>query len=593
MAVDFYGNCKGTDGDKYDVWLNITHNLYDKKLNTSNFTVSFYVKRNDSVSDSAYNSFENENSVELIINGEVIVNKNLSVDTRNCAVVELASWTGDIEYDENGEVTFTVEGNFTMNSKELASGSVQAFYKNSLTPKATTLILDSFVISPGSVINAEFDYSSSEYSHRIAWGLGEQSVSVNYAPGQISASFEVPVEWAEQIKNSQKGDFKVAVRTYHNSITVGTNVYTLEFVVPQTDEFKPDFEISLKKIDTDVPEDWNVWVQGISKMEVVPENLSFKYGAALSAITITVGSVSKRSLPAVFDLTEKGNVLVTVAVRDSRGLLTVKRITIEVEAYNAPSVDIKQLTRCLSDGTSSTSGESLFMDYIVGYSAVKDNNSCTIFVKYRPTDYGIFSEDIPVTVQPFIFGDGNIKNNKSYIVSITVFDDINKTGIEIVRLIPNGDIPFNIRKGGNGAAFGKYARNENELSVKWDLSVDGNLDFKGHLKYEQVECECTPLTENLLSDVRYYPCLGMVFLRLRFTTTMPFSANDTYYLATIKGRKPGLFMPLNSMADFESGGQSTSGITYETGVVVFRSDAVIPQGTTIYISGFYVADYSE
>ena len=593
MAANYYGVCSGIAGDKYDVWLNVVQNFYNKNLNLSSITVNFYLKRNDSVNDSVYSDFVNENSVELVVDGTVVVNKNISVDTRNGAVVNLASWTGDIRHNENGDIELSVSGNFTMNSSALSFGSVDAIYKNTSTPKASTLILNVSEVNPRSIIEADIECVSSEYRHRIAWGMGEQSVSINYAPGQVSAQFEVPVEWVEQIKNSQKGDFKIAIRTYHNSTTIGTNVYTLDFVVPQSDEFKPDFEMVFKKVDTVIPPEWSVLVQGISKLEIEPGNISLKYGATLSALTITVGSVTKRSLPAVFDLTEKGSVLVTIAVRDSRGMLTVKRATLEVEEYSAPSVDVKQLIRCLDDGTASTSGESLYMDYVVGYSSLKGNNSCKVTVKYRPTDYAVYSEDIILSSKPVVFGNGDIKNNKSYIVCVTVYDDINTSGIKVVRFIPSGDIPFNIRKGGNGAAFGTYAKNENELSVKWNLSVDGDLEFNGNLNYEQIGCECTPLTENLFSDVRYYPCLGMVFLRLRLTTTTPFSANDTYYLANVTDRKPGLFMPLQSMADFESGGQSTAGITYRTGMIVFRSDTVIPQGTTIYISGFYVADYSE
>ena len=593
MAVNFYGACKGTEGDKYDVWLKVTQNSWNPKLNNGNFTVDFYLRRNDSVENSAYNDVVNQNCVELLINREVVVNKRLSIDTRNGAIVNLASWTGDINNTENGDVNFTVDGVFTMDNVTLSMGNVEAVYKNTMTPKESIVGVDLYMIKPGSVINASFDCVSSEYSHRLEWILGGKNVSMDFAPGQTTTSFSVPVEWAEELKNSQEADFKVSLKTYHNSNLIGTNVCTLCFIIPETDEYKPDFEISLKKIDASVPESWDVWVQGISKMEVVPENLSLKHGATLAAITITVGSVSKRSLPAVFDLSEKGNVNITLAVRDSRGMLTVKRTVIEVQEYSAPSIDIKQVVRCLNDGTVNTSGESLLMDYIVGYSPVKDKNSYSVIVKYRPTDYGVFSEAVIVTGAPFIFGEGNIKTSKSYIVNIRVCDGINTSGVEVVRLVSNGDIPFNIRKGGNGAAFGKYSRNENELSVKWNLSVDGDLEFKGKLNYEVIECECTPLTENMLSDIRYYPCLGMVFLRLRFTNTMPFSANDTYYLASVTKWKPGLFMPMNSVADFESGGQSTAGITYKTGMITFRSDAVVPQGTTIYISGFYIADYTE
>ena len=166
----------------------------------------------------------------------------------------------------------------------------------------------------------------------------------------------------------------------------------------------------------------------------------------------------------------------------------------------------------------------------------------------------------------------------------------NTSGAEVVRLIPSGDIPFNIRKGGNGASFGKYSEKENELSVKWNLSVDGNLDFKGMLNYEKVEVGGMAVASDIVADLRYYPCLDAVFVRMRLTTTMDLASNHTYFVAYVENHFPGIFTPLNCLADFNSGGQSTSGVTYEAGMIVFRSDVVVPQGTNIYISGMYIAD---
>ncbi len=590
MAVNYYGKCTGKDGVKYDVWLNIKQNSQDKSLNTSNFSVGFYLKRNESSEDAVYSTTD-ENRVVLIVDGKVVVDEDIAIDTRNDATVTLAFWNGDVSHNENGDLNLAVSGSFSMNNNTISGGAVDAVFKSAAIPKASTLVINSTVVNPGDIIKADIECVSSEYSHRIAWGLGDQSVSVNYNPGITDVEFTIPVEWAEQIKDSCTGDFKIAIRTYYNSAIIGTNVYNLNFVIPETEEYMPEFRILLKKYDDVVPDDWNVWVQGISRIQVVPGNLKFKYGATISAITVTVGSVSKRSLPAVFELPEKGDITVTVAVRDSRGMLMVKNTIIEVNEYRAPSIDVRQLSRCTVDGTISSSGEYLFMDYVVGCSSVKMKNLYRVKVKYRPSDYGEFSGEYNISDRPAVFGDCDIKNDKSYVVSINISDAINTEGVEVIRFIPNGDIPFNIRKGGNGAAFGKYAKNENELSVKWNLSVDGDVSFAGALNFEKVEAQCTPLTENLFADIRYYPCLNAVFVRMRLVTATPLSANDTYYIATIPERVPGIFTPLNSLADFASGGQSTAGIMFKTGMVTFRSDVVIPKETTIYISGFYIADY--
>lgn len=593
MAVDYYGQCSGTDGGKYDLWLNVEQISNDRILGVDKISVGFYLKRNDGVADSFYNTNLNENYVELVVDGKSVVKGYVSVDTRNGEVVSLARWEGDIKRNSEGDIEFSLFGKITMGNEELSGGEVNAVYKDASTPRASVIYYNVAVINPGTTVKLDIVSVSSEYTHRIAWGIGNTGVSVNYARGVDKAEFTVPFEWAEEVKDSCNGTFKIAIRTYRNSVAVGTSYYNIDFVIPQTDEFLPSFETVLEKYDGIVPDEWNLWVQGVSQLRVIPDNLTFKHGATLSALTITVGSVSKRSLPAIFELHEKGNVKITVAVRDSRGMSTVKTTSIEVIEYSAPSINVRQLLRCASDGTVDTSGENLLLDYVIGYSDVKTKNSYKLKIKYRASDYAVFSDEINIVDKPAVFGESNIKNNKSYVVTINVSDEINKSGIDVVRFVPDGDVPFNIRRGGKGAAFGKYSEKENELSVKWNLSVDGDVDFKGKLNYEEVEVKCTPLTEQLNSDVRYFPCLGAVFITMNLVTATPLSANDTYYIATVSGKLPAVFTPLSSMANFDSGGQSTGGIMSNSGMITFRSDVVIPKGTTIYISGLYMTDYSE
>ena len=466
-------------------------------------------------------------------------------------------------------------------------------YKSTITPQASEFIMNSQIVNPGQSVKGVIRSVSSEYVHDIEWSVGTASESIVGCAGGTNVSLYVPDWWTECLKFSSKGDLKVTIKTYDDGELVGSNVYTLDFIIPETDAFKPSFEMLLEKYDTVIPNGWHEWVQGLSQLRVVPQNLVFKYGATLAAVTITVGSVSKRTMPAVFELPESGTQTITLAIKDSRGMLTVKTTAIEVREYTPPSIDVRRLVRCLSDGTINSSGENLFMDYVVGYSPVNSKNHYTIKIKYRPTDYEVFSDECDISAKPAVFGNGNIKNNKSYVVSIKISDEINTTGVETMRMIPSGDIPFNIRKGGNGAAFGKYAKNENELSVKWDLSVDGNLNFAGVLNYEKVVAGCMAVTQDLFADLRYYPCLNGVFVRMRLVTTMQLAANHTYLIAYVEDRIPDIFTPLHCLADFNSGGQSTSGITDGNGMIVFRSDVVIPQGTTIYISGFYIADFKN
>lgn len=111
--------------------------------------------------------------------------------------------------------------------------------------------------------------------------------------------------------------------------------------------------------------------------------------------------------------------------------------------------------------------------------------------------------------------------------------------------------------------------------------------------YENLNCERTEKSTAAVAEIRYYPGTKLVFARIRLETSVALAANTTHYLAKIPGRTPGMFTPLQSFANLVSGGQSSAGVIYKTGDVVFRSDVEVPAGTTVYISGCYIADYEE
>ena len=101
-----------------------------------------------------------------------------------------------------------------------------------------------------------------------------------------------------------------------------------------------------------------------------------------------------------------------------------------------------------------------------------------------------------------------------------------------------------------------------------------------------VICETTENSKNLTCTARLFPALGMVWLGLRLQCAKELSANVSHTIATVSGSVPGLFTPLQAIADYPTGGQATGGIL-NTGEVIVRSDTAIASGKYIYLSGIY------
>lgn len=593
MSINYYGSCTGSSASKYNLWVNVTQNSQDANNNQSNVTIKFYVKRNDGYTDSAYNLNETENSVKLTVNGNVLVSKNMEMDTRNCVSLLLASWTGNIAHGDDGKLSVPLKAEFIMKNKGLSSGTVSSTLTCTAIQRKSTLSFSSLTINPGGAVTATVTAANSAFTHSISWSVGNKSSSVSLTAGVLTSQITIPKDWLSVLTNANTATVSVTLVTRNGSVNIGSNTYSLTLVVPATDEYKPDFSIGLSRIDNGVPSGWGVFVQGKSSVTVSPSGMSFKYGASLDRLTITVGSVSIRSLPATFKLTESGDLTVTVAVRDTRGLLTVKTTQITVYPYSPPSVQIQSLTRCNSKGEEDAMGKYLNVKYVLNYSSVGSKNQGKISVKYKTSNDTSYSGETVLLSSPAIFGNGNVSVNNSVDVCFNVSDGITTSGVNIVRSVSSGKIPFNIKRGGNGAAFGKFSEKDDELSVGWNLTVDGNVHIGGAVNSESVSVVCSENATDLAGGVIYYPFINGCFVRIRVKAQKALSANTTHVLAHIPDKPPGIFTPLDSLANYSSGGLSTAGIVYKTGEVAFRSDTDIVQGTYIYISGFYIADYTE
>lgn len=593
MAVNYYGTCTGNSASKYNLWVKVTRNYQSASTNQSNVTINFYVKRNDGYSNSAYNLNESDNSVKLTVNNSVLVDKNIEIDTRNNVTLLLATWTGNLTHDDNGVLSVPLKAEFVMKNAGLSSGIVSATLTCTTIQRKSTAVFSSATINPGGFVTATITTPNSTFSHKIVWGIGDKSTSVSLAAGVLTTQISIPKDWLTALVSARTGSVSVVLTTYNGVSSLGENTYTLSLVVPETDEYKPDFSIGLTRIDNGVPADWGLYVQGKSKVTVSPDGLSFKYGASLDRLTITVGSVSIRSLPATFTLTEYGELTVTVAVRDTRGLLTVKTTTITVHQYSPPSVEIQSLERCNSYGMADTMGKYLCVKYALSYSSIGSKNSAKVYVKYKTPDDTTYSNTILLGTSPAVFGNGSISVNSSVDVFFSVQDSISSSGMELTRSVSSGAIPFNIKRGGTGASFGKFSEKDNELSIGWDLSVDGNVHIGGNVNSVVIPVECSENSTDLAGSAIYYPFINGCFVRIRVKAQKKLAADTTHILAHIPGKPPGIFTPLDSLANYSSGGISTAGVVYKTGDIAFRSDTDVEAGTYIYISGFYLADYTE
>ncbi len=592
MATDFYGSCTGSSKNKYDIWLRVKQNSQDITLNKSNVTVTMYLKRNDGYSDSAYNLNTSSNTARLMVGGSVKVNKNLAIDTRNGAVVTLAAWTGDVTHSADGTLNLNVSGSFTMSGTSLTGGSSSGNFKCSTIPRKSTLSLSPLWVFPEGTVTALITSHSSKFSHKVNFKIGNKSKTIAVESSMNSVSFTIPSDWANALVKSASGTITVTLTTYNGSVSIGSRSYNLGFKIPQTEDYLPDFSLVVTKIDNRVPSEWNVYLKNESEVRLSVEGVSCKQGASFSSCVISADDLSISALSGTFSLSKAGNVTVKATVKDSRGFKVTKTQTINVLDYSPPSVKIKSVRRCDENGAINTYGTSLLVEYNVNFSSVGSENNCNAYGKFKKNQDSSFSEKEALSGTQCVLFENLLSISDSYTLSFYAEDLVFGETAEVIRYISSSNIPFNIKKGGNGAAFGKFAENDGELSVGWDLNVEKNIKAEGKIKgnvyFENIPYELTDNAEELAGRIRYYPGLSLAHICVRVKVKAALSANTQNQLLAVKNILPPRFTPLEEFVTGDDSLLCKGGIIYDTGMIVVAPNKNVPIGRYIYINGFYL-----
>ena len=580
------GSCTGASAAKYDVWIEIKQNSQSIVNNLSNVTAALKLKRNDGYAASAYNLTASDNSFSLSVGGVVKDSGTTAIDTRNGAVVTLASWTGNVSHNDDGSLLLAVKGSFTMGSTNLKSGSVSGSFRCTTIARASTLSLgDTTSINPG----GSFAFSIigvSSFSHKITCQIGKNTKQVtSLEKGKLTGSVSIPKEWASFVVEKRKEVLNIVLGTYSGSQLIGSKRYTLEFVIPNTADYRPDFDVELTPINNGVPDEWEAFVSGVSQFTVEYKNAGYKFGAAFKSLSIKYNKITKNVNGSTFDVLGSGKQDIVVRVTDTRGLYTDKTISIDVLEYTPPGIKLISLKRCDEQGVPDIEGTHLCVDFSSSFTPIKDN-AATLTLYYRQQGSATDIECPVTTESPIVIGNGLIQKGVAYTVKMVIQDSLDKTD-DAVRSIGTAGIPFNIKKGGNGAAFGAYATNDDELYVDWNLRLGGKLVC------ESDNVESTEIASETLSKVQYYECLGMTFIRMRIKLTQTLTAGSTNVLAVYSKHTPYILTPL---AVYRHGENVTDGallacIRSGAGEITLKTTTDIPAGQYIYIAGCYFTDY--
>ena len=370
----FKGTVSGNNTAKYvNYFLDATLNWQDPATNKSNITLHHYAQSTSSIVG-AYNL--NGNAVsQLKVNGSNVINRTQNIDFRNCKLVDLGTWTDEVEHNSEGKLTLSLSGLFDMkgSSSSVTGGSVNATWTLPTIARKSSVSATNATIGGTSTIT--INKQSDSFTHTLQYSFGSLSGTIATKTANSSVPFDIPTNFYTQIPNAKSGTCTITCTTYSGNNNVGSTTTTITVSCNEID-CKPVVDATIVDINqttVDLTNDSSKLIRYKSTARVTIS------ATAKNSSSITSRSIEGSSVSSYLDIQNASKNSFSVSATDSRGYSTTITKT-------ATMINYVQLT-CnanfkRANQTSSTVNLTYSGNYFNG-SFGATNNTLTMSWKYR------------------------------------------------------------------------------------------------------------------------------------------------------------------------------------------------------------------
>ena len=204
----------------------VTENSYNVANNTSNVTVTFYIK-----GPWAPSFYEWETYYGIIIDGSVIKTGSSSPYI-STSYVQLLTWTGNITHSSDGSKSINVgvylyqSGPANYLPKQYSSSSPLSMGSVALTtiPRASSFgTISGNTIGSNMVVN--ISRHSSSFTHQLWYKLGNSSWYDLGTGIGTQKTFTISNDLLSQLPSATSGTLQLCLRTYNGNTQIGSDVY--------------------------------------------------------------------------------------------------------------------------------------------------------------------------------------------------------------------------------------------------------------------------------------------------------------------------------------------------------------------------------
>lgn len=496
--IAYYSYTQDTDSNKSTV--TVTLKAAHNRLNGSALSGSYLSVAGNKVSYTKAINHTSYTDTETTLATKTVTITHSSEGNATCQIKAAFVFNGTV----SGTYIGTLSINKTLTLKTIPRASSISKIANSSGTSITSL-------DSGSVVRVYWTPASSSFKYRVTMTVSGTTLtfpssSTYYSPGKTS-SYGTPASDTGVITtahswlpSSTSGKVTVKLYTYNSSGTqIGVKSASFTLNVPSS--VKPKITSFTASLVSGLN---GYYVQGKSKVKL---NVASTKGSGATGIKSYIftgkniyGTNETRTISSTatsYSLTSSilqydGSWPYKVRVTDSRGRWAEATLEnkIKVYPYFKPEITSISVTRCLKDGTISSSGTYAAVTVVSKYATINGANTRTIALSNSADNYAssvtIQSTSNTATKATYIYGNGSFAIGSVYVIKATITDTGYKATHSKDTELQTAERPLNIAKYGNGVAVGGISTVESSTAdglfeCNWSTEIHNKLSVTGNV----------------------------------------------------------------------------------------------------------------
>lgn len=480
----------------------------------------------------------------------------------------------------------------------------------------------------GNALTISLDRKSESFTDKLYYKIGSNPVGLITSDAGTSYSWTPPINLATNAPNSATLSVTIISNTYNGDDYVGRSECQVTLSVPES--VVPTLSVSISD-PTGVSDTYGGYVQLRSKIQV-SITASGAQGSTIKSYSIKVGNIyaSNSSSGTTDYLPNSGTLNITCTVTDSRGRSASQSQNITVLAYTKPTISAISAARCNQDGTANRAGTYGKVTFSASITPLSNINTAAYAVQYREVGADSWSTADSPASGNFAPADVSVvfhaDKNKRFEVRVVATDAFESIGSSI-RDLPAAYALYHLAKHLISVGIGRLCDNVNAFQVGLDSYFDKNVQVDGdvsgarlrstahsdlgatpesypvfsdgwiysrtlaEMRADLAAYETVPLTvvSGRLTDLnytaRYYPMLGMCFVRIYGKINADLNTGYDYDLISVGSHAPNYVTALATKC-----GKNVMASAKSDGVINIRpigENIAASAGWAVYISGFW------